>query len=471
MPEDESGPPAASKEGDAPEPQVAADPGPAKVVVPRWIQIVALPLLVLGVWAIAVAAGPVLLIFAVAGILALILHPVVRWIQRGRVPRGLAVAAVYVGFWGAVIGGAVLLVNPIGDQIADFRADVPEYIDSANEGLEDFQGWLDDRGINVQITSEGEDALSELERNVLARSGDVVGWTRDLVELVVAGLFALVLIIVISVYMLLYARPIGDLTRRVMPPGDGTQEDDFPTRVERSVAGYVRGQILFSAIMGASATIALWIVGTIGIFEEGRTYAVFFGVFYGLMELIPYVGPVLGALPAVLVALFQDPLTAIWVVILFVALQQLEGHVVAPLVFGRALRINPLLVIFALLFGGHLYGVIGALVALPVAAMLRETIMYLYEHLRLEPWPAVAVAGPGGLLDSPTVSCPACGDRVPAGDRFCRNCGGRLETADPRTEGKLRQLRDRDHRRDQAEDDDQDLHPDPEAGKLQRPTR
>ena len=467
MAEDESGPSAASTES-----QAGEHAEPTKLVVPRWIQLVALPLLVLGLWAVAVAAGPVLLIFTVAGILALILHPVVRSIERARVPRGLAVATVYVGFWAVVIGGAILLVNPIGDQIADFRADVPGYIDSANEGLQDLQGWLDDRGIDVQITSEGEKGLSELERNVLNRSGDVVGWTRDLVELVVAGLFALILIIVISVYMLLYARPIGDLTRRVMPPSDGTPDDDFPTRVERSVAGYVRGQILFSAIMGTSATIALWIVGTIGIFEEGRTYAVFFGVFYGLMELIPYVGPVLGALPAVLVALFQDPLTAIWVILLFVALQQLEGHVVAPLVFGRALRINPLLVIFALLFGGHLYGVIGALVALPVAATLRETIMYLREHLRLEPWPVVTAGGPAGLLDAPAgVSCSACGERVPAGDRYCRNCGEPLETVEARPEGELRQLRDRDHPSDHAEDHDQDLHPDPEAGKLQRPTR
>ena len=91
------------------------------------------------------------------------------------------------------------------------------------------------------------------------------------------------------------------------------------------------------------------------------------------MELIPFVGPVLGALPPVLVALFQDPLTALWVALLFVAIQQIEGHVVAPQIFGHALRINPLLVIFALLFGGELYGIIGALVALPVAAILRET--------------------------------------------------------------------------------------------------
>jgi predicted PurR-regulated permease PerM len=406
--------------------------GPPKVMVPRWIQLVALPLLVLGLWAVARAAGPVLLIFAVAGVLALILDPVVRLIQRARVPRGFAVAIVYAGFWAGVAIGAILLVNPIGDQIEAFSANVPEYVQSAETGLEELQGWIDDRGIDLQIQSEGQDALSELERDVLAKFEDAVGFTRDLVELVIAAIFALILIIVISVYMLLYARTIGDLARRVMPPSAGTREDDFPSRVVRSVAGYVRGQLLFSAIMGTSAAIALWVFGTVGIFEEGRTYALFFGVFYGFMELIPYVGPVLGATPPVLIALVQDPLTAIWLVLLFVALQQLEGHVVAPLVFGHTLRINPLLVIFALLFGAHLYGIIGALVALPLAAMLRETIVYLREHLQLERWPVATAGGLTGLLGGePSWSPSARGEGMPAGDRYCRNCGERLDAAEP----------------------------------------
>ena len=77
---------------------------------------------------------------------------------------------------------------------------------------------------------------------------------------------------------------------------------------------------------------------------------------------------------------------AVWVVLLFICLQQLEGHVVAPQIFGHTLRINPLLVIFALLIGLQIYGVIGALVALPIAAVLRETAVYLRRHLVLEPW-------------------------------------------------------------------------------------
>jgi predicted PurR-regulated permease PerM len=104
------------------------------------------------------------------------------------------------------------------------------------------------------------------------------------------------------------------------------------------------------------------------------------------MELVPFVGPFLGALPPLLVALFQDPLTAVWLGIFFTALQQIEGHVVAPLIFGHTLRINPLLVIFALLLGGKTYGFLGALLALPMAAMIRETYVYLRRHLVLEPW-------------------------------------------------------------------------------------
>jgi predicted PurR-regulated permease PerM len=138
--------------------------------------------------------------------------------------------------------------------------------------------------------------------------------------------------------------------------------------------------------MGATAGVALYIFGLLGIFPDGRKYAVVFGIFYGLMELVPYVGPIIGALPAVLVALFTDPISALWVTLLFIGLQQVEGHFVAPQIFGHTLRINPLLVIFALLLGLQLHGIVGALIALPLLAILRETAVYLSRHLEFESW-------------------------------------------------------------------------------------
>jgi predicted PurR-regulated permease PerM len=345
-----------------------------------------LPLGVLALYAIAQAAGIVLLLFIVAGVIALILNPVVEFLQRGHLPRTLAVIAVYLAFFTTLPALGFALAGPISDQATSFANDVPGLIDDTSATLDDVQGFFDDKGINVQIKGQTDSALAALQDNIVSGSGEIVAVTGELLRRFLELSFYVILVLVLSVYMLIYAPRIGTLVRSVMPPGDGTPEDDFPTRVQRAVVGYVRGQLLFSVIMGTSAGVALWVFGAVGIFPDGRTYAPAFGVFFGLMELVPYVGPVLGALPPVLVALVQDPLTAVWVALLFVALQQLEGHVVAPNVFGHALRLNPLLVIFALLLGGEIYGFVGALIALPLAAVVRETIVYLRRHLVFEPW-------------------------------------------------------------------------------------
>jgi predicted PurR-regulated permease PerM len=177
--------------------------------------------------------------------------------------------------------------------------------------------------------------------------------------------------------------------------------------------------------MGSSAAFCLWIFGLVGIFPDGERYAVFFGGFYGLMEFIPYIGPIIGPAPAVAVALFSHPISALWVVLLFVALQQLEGHFVAPQVFRISLRINPILIILALLIGYQLYGIAGALLALPIAAVIRQTVLYLRRHLVLESW-ATAPARLDVLQISP-VRCPDCGTPAAPDDAFCHSCGASLE--------------------------------------------
>jgi predicted PurR-regulated permease PerM len=363
-------------------PPTAAKP----VVVPRWVQLVMLPLSVLALWVVARAAGPVLLIFIAAGLVALILNPLVTFFQRAVRYRGLAVAAVYVGFFGFLGTAGYLAANPIADQAKSFQRDVPGIIDDANANLADLQDWLDDKGINLKVKEQGETALQTLQDKVVGGTSDIVSFGGDLVKTVVTAGFALILVFILSIYMLLYGERIGAFVRSAMPPGDGTPEDDYPTRVQRAVAGYVRGQLLFSTAMGAGAGLGLYLFGVLGIFPDGKTYAFAFGIFFGLMEMIPFVGPFLGALPPILVALFQDPLTALWVGLLFLALQQIEGHIVAPNVFGHTLRINPLFVIFSLLVGGEVAGLVGALLSLPIAAVVRETVVYLRRHLVLEPW-------------------------------------------------------------------------------------
>jgi predicted PurR-regulated permease PerM len=368
---------------------------PERVVVPRWVQLVLLPLSLLALWALARAAGKVLVIFMVAAVIALILNPLVAFVERrARLPRGLAVLAVYLAFFLTLAGVGFLLANPIADQVKTFTHNLPHIVNEANTQIAKFQATLNKGGIHVKLVEQGKTALQTFQTKLSKSAGQITSFAGGLLTEIAGALVDVVLVFVLSVYMLIYGQSIGRIVRRAMPPGDGSPADDYPLLAQHAVSRYVGGQLLFSVIMGTSAGVALYIFGVLGIFPDGRSYALAFGVFYGVMELVPYIGPILGAIPPVLLALFTDPISALWVALLFVGLQQLEGHVIAPQIFGHTLRINPLLVIFALLIGLQLYGIVGALVALPILSVLRETAVYLHRHLKFEPWER----SPGGLL-------------------------------------------------------------------------
>jgi predicted PurR-regulated permease PerM len=249
------------------------------VVIPRWVQLVLLPLIILGTWALARAAGTVFLILVVASVVALILNPLVRMLERIKVPRGLAIATVYLGWVAVIVGIGVALSEPVSTQVSHFQNDVPHLVRQANRDLVNLQNFLNNHGIKVHIQQQGQTALQTLQKDALKRSGDIVSFSRDLLQQIVTIGFDLVLILVLSIYLLVYGKQIGELVRRIMPDGDGTPDDDFPLLIQRAVFGYVRGQILFSLIMGASAAVGLWILGVVGIFPEGQSLALFFGAF------------------------------------------------------------------------------------------------------------------------------------------------------------------------------------------------
>jgi predicted PurR-regulated permease PerM len=391
--EDPESAPKASPPGDEEEKLVddaagrqAAHDEPPRAIVPRWIQLVALPLAVLALWSLAKVAGSVLMLFIVAGLIALILNPAVAFLQRRRLPRGLAVLTVFLAFFLAVAGIGVLVANPISNQVRTFSNNLPHLVDEANEQIASLQKELNKHGVHVELVKQGKTALQTFQEKIAKSASKLASFGGGLLTEAASAIFDLVLVFVLSVYMLLYGERIGKLARKLMPDSDGTRADDYPHLVQRAVSRYVGGQLLFSVIMGTSAGVSLYVFGLVGLFPDGEKYAIAFAVFYAAMELVPYIGPILGAAPPVLVALFTNPISAVWLIILFIGLQQLEGHVVAPQVFGHTLRINPILVIFALLLGLHVDGIIGALVALPILSVLRETVVYLNRHLTLEPW-------------------------------------------------------------------------------------
>jgi predicted PurR-regulated permease PerM len=382
-------------------------PPPASVTIqiPRWAQLVLLPLLLLLVWTVAGAVRHVLFLFLVALLIALLLNPLVRGLGRAWIPRGPAVALVYLAF-AAVVALAILgLATVVVQQTRTAAHRVDNYFTTdsghpprtgAEQDLARFQRWLDHNHLSsVHVQKQGEKFLNQVgTKDVRKYTSKALNWAEGAGLTVVTLLFDALLVVVVSIYMLLDMQRLTDAVDRRFPPrGRG----GLIVRMEQAVASYVKGQFLLSLIIGVSVGLGLWILGMVGLMPHGGKYAAAFGAWAGVTELIPYVGPWLGAIPAVLYALVQHPLSALWVALLFLGIQQLEGHLGVPKVMGRTLRLHPLLVIFGLLAGGEIYGFPGILVSLPLLAAGRAVWEFFSERIEFEQWTVSEPLGELGL--------------------------------------------------------------------------
>jgi predicted PurR-regulated permease PerM len=369
-------------------------PASVRIEIPRWAQLVLLPLLLLLVWAVAGAVRHVLFLFLVALLIALLLNPLVRGLGRAWIPRGPAVGLVYLAF-AAVVALAILALATVVVQqtrSASHRVDNYFTTDSghppatgAEQDLARFQRWLDRRHLSsVHVQRQGEKFLNQVgTKDVQKYTSRALRWAEGAGLTVVTLLFDAILVVVVSIYMLLDMQRLTEAVDRRFPPhGRG----GLIVRMEQAVASYVKGQFLLSLIIGLSAGLGLWILDMVGLMPHGGKYAAAFGAWAGVTELVPYVGPWLGAAPPVLYALVEHPVSALWVALLFLGIQQLEGHLVVPKVMGRSLRLHPLLVIFGLLAGGEIYGFPGILVALPLLAAGRAVWEFFSERVSLEKW-------------------------------------------------------------------------------------
>jgi predicted PurR-regulated permease PerM len=366
-----------------------------KMVVPRWIQLVGLPLLLVGLWVVAGAVRHVVFLFLVSALIALLLNPVVRALGRVWIPRGFAVAIVYLTFAAVVALVGIALATVVVNQTksASDRVDTYFTVDrgqpprtDAERDVDRLQVWLDSHGLErVKIRKQAHDFLDNIgSKDVQKYTTKAIDWAEGAGLAVVELLFSTVLIIVISVYMLLDMPKLARSVDKRFPPRPGTQP--LLPRIETALVSYVKGQLLLSAIIGTSAGLGLWLLGLLGWLPGGDKYAILFGLWVAFTELIPYLGPWLGALPPVIYALAVHPISAIWVVALFLFIHQVEGHIVVPNVMGSALRLHPLLVIFGLLAGGEIYGLPGVFVALPLLAAGRAIWEFFSERVELEPW-------------------------------------------------------------------------------------
>ena len=377
-----------------------------RIEIPRWIQLVGLPLLLLLFWALANTITRAVFLFIVAGLIALLLNPVVRTLGRIWIPRSVAIAIVYLSFAAAATFSIIALATVGVDHVRASANRVDNYFTkagrhhqtAAEHDVDRFQGWLDTHHLQrIQIRKQGVELVQSI--NVKKVTSNAISLIEGAAVSTIEILFSIILVIVVSIYMLLDMNRLGRAIDRRFPPKRGSPP--LLAQLESSLASYVKGQALLSLIIGSSAGVGLWLLGAIGLFPHGDRYALFFGLWVAFTELIPYLGPWLGAIPPVAYALVVHPFAAVWVIALFLVIHQVEGHVVVPKVMGSALRLHPLLVIFGLLAGAEIYGLLGIFVVLPLLAVLRALWEFFSERVKFESWAPAAATSAGVTIAGP----------------------------------------------------------------------
>ena len=302
-----------------------------------------------------------LLLIYVSALVAIGLGPLVNAIERRRlgratrkrVPRWLAILAIYLVVIGVLVGIGMLVFPPLVSQARELWSRIPDVLHDAQQWLID-RGWLS-RELSVQ------EAVQQAPGKT-----DAVGTVVGAVWGVVGGVLGVFTILILAFYLLLDADNLVNTFVRLFPREERPRVADACRRVSRKVSAWLGGQMLLSAIIGATAALGLFLMGV--------QYFYLLALIAGVGEFIPIVGPLLSAIPAIAVAFSVSPTLALGVAIFFIAQQQLENHVLVPKVMERQVGVSAVVVVIALLVGGSLLGVVGAILAVPTAAILQVVL-------------------------------------------------------------------------------------------------
>jgi predicted PurR-regulated permease PerM len=304
----------------------------------------------------------------IAVFLALALNPAVDWLQaHGVRRRGLAVAAVVAFTVLGIAGIGALFIPTLVNQVNDFVNAVPGYVEDLTKGRGRL-GFLETKyhiveRIKDQIQSGGAE-------RVLGLSGTAVSITKSVVTIVVAS----ITIAVMTIFMLLEGPGFVERFFALLPPESEARWRAVGRDVYRTVGGYVSGNLLISLIAGVSATIVLAILGV--------PFSVALGVLVALFDLVPLAGATIAAVLVSTVGFLHSLQAGIVLVIFFVVYQQVENHLLQPVIYGRTVALSPLVVLIAVLIGASLAGILGALGAIPIAGTIQVVVRDALRHRR-----------------------------------------------------------------------------------------
>ena len=311
----------------------------------------------------------------IALFLALALNPAVDRVERRIKRRGLATGIVYLAAVGAVVGIALLFIPTLVNQVNDFAHKVPDYLNDLTKGRGRL-GFLQEK---YHLVDKARDALKHGGASKLfGVSGTALALAKGIVTTVVAVLT----IAFMTFFMLLEGPKWLDRFYGLMPPQSRKRWRAVGRDIYRTIGGYVTGNLLISLIAGLLTTLVLIVTGV--------PYAVALGLIVAILDLIPLAGATIAAIIVGAVAFIHGVPAGIIVVVFFVIYQQIENHLIQPIVYGRTVQLSPLAVLISVLIGAELAGVLGALAAIPVAGSLQ--VIFL-DWLRQRRGEAPAGAG------------------------------------------------------------------------------
>ncbi len=304
--------------------------------------------------------------FIGGAILAYLLLPLVKWFEKRKISLPAAMVIIYGGI---LLLGFIIVFwawPQMAKEVEILIADLPVY-------WQKFTFWWQSFMDNFQKLSLPESLKQGLEESVSHLEDTLAAWGKNSTNTVIGMIgdfFSLLLAPVLAYYILRDREAIGKMIASWLPPKIRENCLYLASEIDHLLKQFIQGYVLVSCIVGVLVTIALWLFG--------MKYALAIGIFAGIMDLIPYFGPVLGAIPAVWLALAQSQKMAIIVIIVFIFIQQLE-NLLTPKIVGEKIGLHPLLIIFAVLLGGYWFGIAGMVFGVPVVAMLKIVIGFTYS--------------------------------------------------------------------------------------------
>ena len=323
--------------------------------------------------------GAVFVPLLVSGFLYYLMNPLVELLQKIHMgncylPRGVGIAIVMILFVSIIAVGLLTLLPNLANQLAKIMASTPQFVQDAQEWLRQLSRsrWVQEYGSQIdfnKLQQQIEKYGGSMVMNTATGFGSVVGTLTSVT-------MSAITIPIMTIYMLSDGNKLSPFLQRLFSDKNQDNIAGLLSRLNKTLSQYISGQAIEMIFVGVCTTIGYTLIG--------QNYALLLGFVAGLTNLIPYVGPYIGYIPAVFVAFTQSPLQALWVTIVVLIVQQIDGNILYPKIIGSTLNIHPLTILVILLAAGNIAGIAGMILAVPFYAVVRTIVIYAYQIWQVE---------------------------------------------------------------------------------------